>query len=289
MDRDVTTIKRRLVDHYDRGARQYHEANYARNDSYSALQHRQFYIECMFEKQPIPKGARILDVGCGPGELVLSLLKKGYDVWGVDISQGMVAEAIGVLEADGFAATDGISVGDIEKLEFEDCFFDVVVAAGVIEYQSDDEQALSEMHRVLKPGGYLILNVTNRYSYLGMLDGAYRWLKKHDATRHLLRFVKGGLLGQGELHDFPERRTHSPRAFDRTLAAFGFRKTAHNYFHFSPLPPPLDSVFPAMCKPAGQWLERLTDRPLGRLLGGGYLVMASKESSPAVSGICATA
>ena len=289
MEPDVTTIKQRLVDHYDRGARQYHEANYARKEAYSALQYRQFYIERMIENQAVPKGARILDVGCGPGELVLSLRNKGYDVWGVDISPVMVSEAIALLHGNGFMEPGRIAVGDIETLEFDDCSFDVVVAAGVIEYQRDDERALSEMHRVLKPGGLLILNVTNRYSYLGILDGVYRWLKKHRATRRLLGLVKSRLLGRGELHDFPDRRTHVPHAFDRDLVAFGFTKTGHNYFHFAPLPTPLDSVFAAWCKPAGRWLERFTDRPLGRLLGGGYLVMARRANRAAPSGTRATA
>lgn len=273
-------IKQALTEFYDRSAQEYHVAHYGADSGYSPLRSRQAYIERMIERQRLPRGARILDVGCGPGELLLRLRQDGYDALGVDISQGMVDEASRLLRSRGFAdGAERVSVGDIERLQFPDGTFDAVIAAGVIEYQTGDAKALHEMGRVLKPGGCLILNVSNN-AYMVLIDGAYRRMKKHPVTRRLLSFLKGRVLRKGELRDLPDRRTHSPRAFDREMARHGFRIVDYNYFHFSPLPPPLDSVFDAWCRPLGQRMERaLTKAPrLGRLLAGGYLLAARKEA-----------
>lgn len=273
-------IKHALAEFYDRSAQEYHVAHYSGDSRYSPLRNRQTYIERMIEQQQFPRGARILDVGCGPGELVLRLRQEGYDALGVDIAPGMVEEAIRLLHSAGFAdAAERVSVGDIEHLRFPDATFDAVIAAGVIEYQAGDAEALREMRRVLKPGGCLILNVSNN-SYMVLIDGAYRRMKKHSVTRRVLRFLKRRVLGKGEIRDLPDRRTHSPREFNREMARHGFRVVDYNYFHFSPLPPPLDSVFDSWCRPLGQQMERaLTKAPrLGRLLGGGYLLAARKEA-----------
>ena len=255
----------------------YHDGNYLREGPYSPLKFRQQYIERMIEERNLPTGAKILDVGCGPGELVLELTRKGYDAWGVDISSGMVVEARRTLENGGFPGFRQIRVGDIEELDFPDQSCDVVVAAGVLEYLQEDARALSEMRRVLKKDGYLILNVTNRTSYLTYSEELYLWMKRQPFAKRMLNLAKEGILRQGAVSDFPWRRVHSPRQFDRELATLGLRKIKHNYFRFSPLPVPFDSLLRFLCGPAGRYMERLTESPIG-FIGGGYLVLCSKEA-----------
>jgi ubiquinone/menaquinone biosynthesis C-methylase UbiE len=206
---------------------------------------------------------------------MLNLLRKGYDVTGIDISDGMIQEALSTIRASGFPHFMAGAVGDIEKLEYQDREFDVVVASGVIEYQNDDDVALAEMKRVLKPGGYMILNVTNKYSYLTISDNLYTGFKNLPGARSAVSVVRGWIHGDSRVTDIPDHRIHSPRQFDRKLAEYGFKKIAHNFFRFSPLPTPLNSLFPSLCCSVGQWMERFSRGPLG-YLGGGYLVLARK-------------
>src|SRR5262245_61772486 len=152
MNENRELIKQKIAAIYDKSALRYHTQHYVSPSVYSPLQYRQHYIETLIQSQNIPSGSRILDVGCGPGELIVSLLRKDYDLWGVDISRGMIEEAVRTIRNSGFPEWNQASVGDIEKLNFNDNFFDVVVASGVIEYQKDDEKALAEMNRVLKKG-----------------------------------------------------------------------------------------------------------------------------------------
>jgi ubiquinone/menaquinone biosynthesis C-methylase UbiE len=272
---EQSEIKKTLASFYDGDARHYHEMHYIVQTDYTPLKQRQWYIEAMIASLALPRGTRILDVGCGPGQLLLQLLRRGYDVKGVDISGGMVEQARALIRSNGFSEFSGVAVGDIEKLDFRDQEFDVVVASGVIEYQKDDDVALAEMKRVLKPNGHLILNVTNRYSYLTLSDNVYIAFRSLPGVRSMVRALRTKLRGDGQITDVPAHRVHSPRQFDKKLNEHGFTKLTHNFFRFSPLPTPLSSLCPGLCLSVGQRMERLSQTPLG-FIGGGYLVMARK-------------
>jgi len=275
MQRARTETKKELKRFYNSDARHYHEMHYVVKTEYTPLKQRQAYIEQMIRSLGLPRGSKILDVGCGPGQLLLNLLREGYDAVGVDISEGMINEARTLVRANGFPHFDATSVGDIEKLEFSDKQFDVVVASGVIEYQNDDDVALAEMKRVLKPGGHLILNVTNKYSYLTLSENIFIGVKKLPGVRSAVSVLRGLVLGDNRLTDIPDKRSHSPGKFDEKLAEYGFEKVAHNFFRFSPLPAPLNSLFPSTCDSIGHWMERFSRTRLG-YIGGGYIVLARR-------------
>src|SRR4030042_1714206 len=121
--------KKDLAGFYDRSARDYQQANYA-NEGYSPLRYRQHYIETMIESVA-PQRGTVLDVGCGPGELLLALAQSGHQIWGVDISSAMVEMASLLLESNGYPAAARVLVGGKEALLFDEGFFDVIVAAAV--------------------------------------------------------------------------------------------------------------------------------------------------------------
>lgn len=280
MEENRALIKQKLADIYDGSAQRYHAHHYVTPKRYSPLQYRQHYIETMIERQKLSRGSKILDVGCGPGELIVSLLRKGYDVCGVDISQRMVEEAVRTVRGNGFPDWDRGFVGDIEKLDFSDGAFDVVVASGVIEYQKDDHAALCEMSRVLKKGGLLIANVTNMYSYLRLFERMYAWLKQNKMVGAVTQVVSGSpSKGEdSEVPPVPTKRIHDPKVFDREIAAVGLEKVGYNYFHFSLVPKPLDSILEFFNEPVSKQMEALTNSSLATL-GGGYLVIARKIGS----------
>ncbi len=96
--------------------------------------------------------ARILDVGCGNGWYLTGLRARGVDAVGCDLSLGMLAAAA----ANGLRLTNG----DVTGLPFVSSAFDVVLAPHMLYHVADRKTAVSEIRRVLRPGGRFVA-VTN--------------------------------------------------------------------------------------------------------------------------------
>lgn len=119
-------------------------------------------------KQLENKGIKtILDIATGTGDFALEALKINPDkIVGVDISEGMLSFGIEKMKKLGLEDKIELKVGDSENLQFEDNTFDAItVSFGVRNYENL-EKGLTDMLRVLKPGGYcLILEFSNPKSF----------------------------------------------------------------------------------------------------------------------------
>ena len=106
-------------------------------------------------------GRRVLDAGCGSGPLSAMLRAKGAVVTGVDASPAMVELARQRLGGDA-----DLRVADLGgPLPFADAEFDDVVASLVLHYLEDWGGPLSELRRVLRPGGRLMVSVNHPCAY----------------------------------------------------------------------------------------------------------------------------
>ncbi|HTW62293.1 MAG TPA: methyltransferase domain-containing protein [Terracidiphilus sp.] len=93
-------------------------------------------------------GERILDLGCGDGQLTLRLAASGAQVTGADLSPEMAAAA----RARGVDA----QVANAEALPFEDASFDAVFSNAALHWVRDQDAMLAEVRRVLRPGGRFV-------------------------------------------------------------------------------------------------------------------------------------
>src|SRR6185369_15951034 len=98
----------------------------------------------------LPPGGRVLDVGCGPAVMADELLRRGSEVWGVDVAAQMIALGEERLRGHPDAARCRLRVGSLERLPYPDGAFDALIAMGVLEYVIDRPHALAEVHRVLR-------------------------------------------------------------------------------------------------------------------------------------------
>jgi len=99
----------------------------------------------------VPAGGKVLDFGCGTGNLTLHLQSLGYPTVGADVSGRMLERAKSVAPH-----LSWIHTFPGRPLPLEREAFDAIVASSVLEYVEDLPGTLKELHRVLKPGGWLL-------------------------------------------------------------------------------------------------------------------------------------
>jgi SAM-dependent methyltransferase len=103
--------------------------------------------EALAEAAAIGPGMRVVDIGCGSGELCTLIAERGAEVAGIDAAEGMIEIARGrVPRAD-------LRVGPMEHLPWEDRAFDVATAVNSLQFAAGYVDALREAARVVRPGG----------------------------------------------------------------------------------------------------------------------------------------
>lgn len=118
-------------------------------------------------------GGRILEVGVGTG-LSFDDYDAPTEITGIDVSAPMLAKARAKMASGRYPHVRGVHLMDAHAMDFADATFDCVVAQFVITLVENPEQVLSECHRVVKPGGRIIL-VNHLYSEVGVAAAIERW------------------------------------------------------------------------------------------------------------------
>jgi SAM-dependent methyltransferase len=118
-----------------------------------------------FDRLGLRAGERVLDMGCGAGRHAFEMYRRGADVVALDQDAdelATVGEWFAAMRAEGSVpegAEADVKQGDALDLPYPDGEFDRVVAAEVLEHIPDDETAIAELARVLRPGGTLAVTV----------------------------------------------------------------------------------------------------------------------------------
>lgn len=222
------------------------------------------------------KNADVLDVGCGAGPATVALAQRGARVKAIDTVARMVnLTQQGASEA-GVNNLVEASVADVHSLNFANDSFEAAVVIGVIYWLHSPTQALTEVFRVLKPGGYLVVSADNAHRLTYAADPAHLpWIL---AVRRRVGCLLRRLGWRKDAASIPVNR-YSTEEFDELLASVGFRRIKRMTIGFGPFSfcecrfiPDLVGV-----KLHG-FLQRLAQRGLGSLarLGNHYVVLAQK-------------
>jgi SAM-dependent methyltransferase len=164
------------------------------------LGRRELVVRVLEQRLPAGRAARILDFGCGTGALLADLDRFG-SVAAVDADPS----AVEFCRARGRAEVQLVVPG--ASLPFDDGAFDGVLALDVVEHIDDDVATLSELRRVLRPGGLAVVAVP-AFMFL--------WGRQDEVSHH--------------------RRRYTARSLRRALGAAGLRIDRLSYFNTALFP-----------------------------------------------------
>lgn len=153
------------------------KGDYRGSDNESFYEAAFDFIGGMFEPSP---GATFLDVGCGSCAHSVRLARRGFDVRAVDFSESALGMAQEYVRSQGLE--DRISLGreNLLELSFPDESFDYILCWGVLMHIPEVGGAISELARVIKPGGSLIISEGNQSSLEAALTRNLRRLLRRE-------------------------------------------------------------------------------------------------------------
>jgi ubiquinone/menaquinone biosynthesis C-methylase UbiE len=150
----------------------------------STIDSRIYHVKLIREHLGDLRGKRLLDVGCGKGRFARAFREQEpeAELWGLDISEAMLR-----------FVPEGIRTraGSMTELPFEDGFFDGAYATESLEHAVEIEKAVSEICRVVKPGGRIAIIDKNAEQW-GRLETPEweRWFTRKELERMLQRHCR---------------------------------------------------------------------------------------------------
>ena len=279
------------------------------------VQRLRLTMEAVLERLGTLEG-RLVDLGCGGGELCAHAAGLGFQVIGVDIADGMIGEAQGRRQALPEPARRRLElrVGNALDSGLPAGFADAVTAIGLVEYLEGDDTFFREAARLLRPGGVLVVSCRNRLFNLASLNDYTREEIEGGQASTLLvelqAFVKdagepdrlgefaarlrhaAGELDQALAEDAEEarrpatpaavpgfeqpRRQHSPRALASAAERHGFSSPAFMAVHPHPLPPAFEAAAPRFYNRLASAMEVFERTPASLAWSSAFLGVFSR-------------
>ena len=148
-------------------------------DSFRTADNARFYDQAFDYLQRVlnaPKDSTVLDVGCGIGAHSIRLAERGFSVLGVDFSESVLKMAAQNISSSGLQDSIRVQHENILSLSFADGTFDYILCWGVLMHIPDVERAISELERVLRKGGILVISEGNMLSLQSIIVRSVKML-----------------------------------------------------------------------------------------------------------------
>jgi ubiquinone/menaquinone biosynthesis C-methylase UbiE len=235
--------------------------------------YRQSRVHVVEQVLRTQSGGDLLDVGCGPGEMVVRLLgtrEDDFRITACDRSPAMIDAVAGRVDKPGVIR---LSVANIEELPFEAGEFDVVLAMGVLEYVGV-RHALHEISRVVRDDGLVMLTMLNPLSPYRIFEWCVYW-----PALRLLGQVEGLLrVPAGQRHGVAKSgiRAMRPGRLRRLMRNEGLSPQSLVYYDVTALLPPFDKVIRRWTTHWRSNLETTVGTGIRGRLGTGYLLTARR-------------
>jgi ubiquinone/menaquinone biosynthesis C-methylase UbiE len=203
----------------DETAVEFWDKLYDRQDFYGSIyRQRAGSVLTWLEGLQSHENVCILDIGCGAGRFAHEAAKRGFSVFAMDNSHGMVVKANSNCNRVGEPKVIFLQ-GNIEAIPLQNSSFDVIVCLGVIGYIKHEDEVLKGLARVLRPDGILFISIVNKARLVSRLDLTYFLMNR-------LRKAPGGRgrsRNKGsDINQTPFYKTYLVPRFKKTLELAGF-------------------------------------------------------------------
>ena len=249
---------------------------YSEHDVFAQIHQERLRIAVgWIEGLALERGASVLDAGAGAGVATVALARRGLAVTAVDPADAMIAEIRQQARAAGAERLIVARRGDVHMLPFADATFEAVISLGVIPWLHSPRRALTELVRVLRPGGWLVVNCDNRARLHLMLDPWF-WPPVASLRRSLRR------VARSDPHQSVRATTHFRRQFQGLLQEAGLEIVEGRMFGFGPFTVAGCGALP---HGAGRWADRQLSRlseagvPIFRSTGSQYIALCRRPFS----------
>lgn len=217
--------------------------------------------------QPMSAAGYVLDLGCGPGQLISAAARCGHKMIGVDVRMLWLLVAKRLITANG--GTPILAAGLAEALPLADDALSAVISLDVIEHVSDVPDYLRSIDRVTGPGGWVALSTPNRYSlaaepHIGVWGVGWvprRWQKRYVKLTRGCDYNHCCLLSVRELQGLLKELTEFQSTF------FAPPIPPHEIRRFSARRQLLGSVYNFLCQQDQLKHVLLSIGPFFRVLG----------------------
>jgi ubiquinone/menaquinone biosynthesis C-methylase UbiE len=251
----------------------------------SVYDQQDFYGDCIRQRMSkaltwldglrLSENSSILDAGCGAGRLAHEAAKRGYHVFGMDYSYGMLVKASSIYNREDQHNVKPFQ-GDIESVPLQDSDFDVIICLGVISYLKSEEKALRELARILKPGGVLVLSITNKARLVSRMDLP---LLLKNIVQKILSSASASWKKSAGINNAPRLTTYFIPNIQKSLERAGFTVLEYETIPLELLTFFGREVFPRkMATKITLFFEQFSNIPIIGSFGGMCMFKAKKNS-----------
>jgi ubiquinone/menaquinone biosynthesis C-methylase UbiE len=270
------------VDRYFDSAAEYWKAIYEETTVFGVIhQERRARALEWIDQLALPANTAVLEIGCGAGLTSVALADRGLIVTAADTVPAMIRLTNELVEARNLGHRVTTSRVDVHHLPFADESYALVLALGVLPWLYDPDLAVREMARVLRPGGFMLVNIDNVFRLHYLLDPLL-----NPTLTPIRRLVRKALRRLGLISPSDATLSHLdvPSRFDADVTRAGLHKVKGATIGFGPF---TFLHHPIFAERTGirlhRTLQNLADRRMRviRSLGAQYLVLAQKGASAA--------
>lgn len=238
---------------------------------YHANQYRvKIFLDYLKNYQP----KRVLDVGCGTGDPMVEMLRKGFNVIGFDSAEDMVAQAKSVVQAAGYDSNI-ISQHCMENMadKYSDTF-DCITAMGSLYYSQNFDMAMQQVSKLLEKDGCLIASFRNElFSMYSHNEYTLDFMCNNLMPRSLLpndvfsdiqnkideKLFKNKFKTRSIDSDNVYSQFHNPLTIGQLLNKYNLKLDSIKYYHFHPFPPVFKSQYPELFDSIAKQMESPDD------------------------------